>query len=83
MRKLKTYNFSLLISKPTVDEETAADRLYAGGCDDAIFGVSNCVYEVEFDREAKSLQQALKTALRDVRGANIGVSILKMVVNLS
>lgn len=76
---MNTYNFSLLISPPDVDEETAADRLYAGGCDDALFSVSGGIYEVEFDREAPSLADAVRTAIRDVRNAGIGARVVRVV----
>lgn len=73
------YNFSLLISPPTVAEEMAADRLYAGGCDDALFSVSGGVYEIEFDREAPSLDKAVRSAIRDVNSAKIGARVVRVV----
>ena len=73
------HNFSLLISPPTVDEETAASRLYGGGCDDALFSVSGGVYEVDFDREARSLKQAVLTAIRDVERSGIGARVVRVV----
>ena len=76
---MKTYNFSLLISPPTVDEETAADRLYAGGCDDGLFSVSGGIYEVEFDREASSLVDAVRSAMSDVNEAEIGARVVRVV----
>jgi hypothetical protein len=75
---MPTYNFSLLISEPTVDEETAANALYSRGCDDALFSVSGGVYEVEFDREAGSLEDAVATAIRDVRNARIGSRVVRV-----
>ena len=76
---MRTYNFSLLISQPTVDEEAAADKLYGGGCDDALFSVSGGVYEVEFDREAASLKDAVLSAIRDVKNAEIGAHVMRVV----
>ena len=76
---MRTYNFCLLISPPTVDEETAADRLYASGCGDAMFSVSGGIYEVEFDREAATLKDAVTSAMRDVKVANIGARVLRVV----
>jgi hypothetical protein len=76
---MTTYNFSLLISPPTVDEETAADRLYAGGCDDALFSVSGGIYEVEFDREASSLVDAVRSAISGVNESEIGARVVRVV----
>jgi hypothetical protein len=76
---MHTYNFSLLISSPTVDEETAADKLYGGGCDDALLSVSGGVSEVEFDREAPSLEDAVLSAIRDVNTAGIGAHVVRVV----
>ncbi|RLB58805.1 MAG: hypothetical protein DRI90_16265 [Deltaproteobacteria bacterium] len=73
------HNFSLLISPPTVDEETAASRLYGGGCDDALFTVSGGVYEVDFDREAASLREAVLTAIRDVERSGVGARVVRVV----
>jgi len=76
---MDTYNFSLVITRPTVDEETAADNLYGGGCDDATFSVSGGVYEVEFDREAPSFQAAVLSAISDVNQAGIGSWVVRVV----
>jgi hypothetical protein len=76
---MDTYNFSLVITRPTVDEETTADQLYGGGCDDATFSVSGGVYEVEFDREAPSFQEAVLSAISDVNEAGIGSRVVRVV----
>lgn len=76
---MQSHTFSLMISPPSVDEETAADRLYGSGCDDALFSVSGGVYEVEFDRDAESLRDAVRSAIRDVNAAGIGARVLRVV----
>lgn len=76
--EMETYNFSLVITRPSVDEETAADRLYGGGCDDALFSVSGGVYEVEFDREARSLRAAVRSAISDVNKAGVGARVVRV-----
>lgn len=76
---MDTYNFSLVIPRPTVDEETAANKLYGGGCDDALFSVSGGVYEVEFDREAPSFREAVISAISDVNKAGIGSHVVRVV----
>lgn len=71
-----THNFAILISPPEVDEETAADKLYAGGCVDAIVSVSEGAYEIEFDRDAPSLDEAMQSAIQDVEASGIGSRVL-------
>lgn len=76
---MPTYNFTLMISRPEVDEDTATDRLYEAGCDDALFSVSGGSYELEFDREAPCLKEAVLSAIRDVKSANTGSCVLRVV----
>ncbi len=73
-----TYSFTLLISRPDVDEESAANRLYASGCGDGLFSVSSGRYSIDFDREADSLVEAVDTATRDVESAGIGSKVLSV-----
>ncbi len=73
-----SYNFSLLISHPTVDEDTAADMLYRAGCDDALYSVSGGLHEVEFDREAPSFQSAILSAIKDVKQAGVGSRVFRV-----
>ena len=76
---MPTYNFSVMISRPEVDEDTATDRLYEAGCDDALFSVSGGVYELEFDREAPTLRDAVLSAIRNVKSAGTGARVLRIV----
>ncbi|MCK5800028.1 MAG: hypothetical protein KAI47_22715 [Deltaproteobacteria bacterium] len=76
---MDSYNFSLLISHPAVDEETAADMLYRAGCDDALFSVSCGLYEVEFDREAPSFHAAISSAIKDVDRARMGSRVFRVI----
>jgi hypothetical protein len=75
---MNTYSFSLVITRPEVDEETAADTLYAGGSDDALFSVSGGVYELVFDRESASLRKAVLSAIKDVQKAGIGSRVIRV-----
>lgn len=52
-----------------------ADALYSHGCDDALICYyGNSVY-VEFDREAKSLDEAIESAILDIETAGIGAVV--------
>jgi hypothetical protein len=76
---MKTYNFTFIISKPSVDELKAANLLYENNCDDALFGVSNGIYEIEFDRDAESYDGAKRSAVKDFNSANIGSEIVRII----
>lgn len=58
-------------------ERNLANRLYSN-CSDSLFSVSNGVYEIEFDREAGSFQEALSSAIRDVNDAGIKIKSIKV-----
>jgi hypothetical protein len=73
---MDTYSFSLVITQPTVDDETAADRLYSSGCDDSLFSISEGVYLVTFDRKARSLKKAISSAIDDVNKSKIGSRVI-------
>lgn len=75
---MPSFNFSLVISRPDVDDEDAANLLYEAGCSDGIFSASGGVYQVEFDREAVSMKEAVSSAIHDVCCSNIGARILSI-----
>jgi predicted DNA-binding transcriptional regulator AlpA len=76
---MASYNFSLLISAPEVDWETASNAFYEAGCDDALFRASGGAYELEFDRDAASLKEAVLSAIRNVKSANTGARVLRVI----
>ena len=69
---MKTYAFTLIL--PEMDD-TTAEMLY-GACDDASLGKSHGTTYVAFDREAKSLEAAIDSALIDLK--DIGVEPLRI-----
>lgn len=77
-RTMKTHSFSLVISLPNVDDETAADLLFESGCDDSLFGKSCGVYEIDFDREADSFSEAVLSAIKDVHTSGIGSKVIRV-----
>lgn len=67
MKQTKTYQFTLALKN--VDEKTASleDSLYEAGCDDALINFRNDTAYLEFDRESSSFEEAVSSAIRDVR----------------
>jgi len=68
--KAKTFEFTLILKN--VDETTPhlEDSLYDAGCDDALIQYRGVVY-LDFDREASSLEEAVISAIKDVKSASI------------
>lgn len=69
------FSFTLTLSGVTYDKEGLEDALYASGCDDALIcAYGNSVY-VEFDREAKTLDEAITSAVDNIESAGIGAVV--------
>lgn len=63
---MKTYTFTLVLEPSELDTEQLADPIFEAGCDDALLGERNGVMYLEFDRDARSLEGALLSAIRAV-----------------
>lgn len=75
----ETHSFTLILSgfdKITDEIET---RLYEAGCGDALLSVVDGVGSLDFDREAASLPAAIKSAIENVEGANLGIKVVRVV----
>jgi hypothetical protein len=72
---MKEHDFTLVLATdPTEDE---AGRLYAAFNDGTIATISGLAY-IHFHREAISLEQAIRSAIDDVRGVGIDVARVEM-----
>ncbi len=67
--RMHTYTFTVILGDQTEMTDDLAEALAAAGCDDALAGSSCGVAEVIFDREAESLEQAVRSAIADVQKA--------------
>ena len=54
--------------------ESVSDALYSAGCDDATPGTCEGVLTVDFHRQAASLEEAIQTAIANVRTAGLEVA---------
>jgi hypothetical protein len=72
---MKIHEFTLILkSRPS---EAKTERLY-GICQDATLAVHAGTGQVHFHRAAKSLENALRSALADVREAGLTVQRVEM-----
>ena len=75
---MKTYEFDLLLNDVRELTDDQADALFAAGCDDGIPVSSNGAAWIHFDREAASLEEALRSAVAQVQVAGLTVSKIEL-----
>jgi hypothetical protein len=71
---MNKYHFTLVVSDPVELTESLADALYSAGCDDATPGTCEGVLSIDFHREARSLEEAIRTAIENTRAAGLETS---------
>jgi hypothetical protein len=69
------HEFVLVLSGVTEVDDRIADALFEAGCDDATPSVRFGRVYLSFDREARSLREAILSAIRDVLNAGIGAGV--------
>lgn len=75
---MKTYEFDVILKDVTEISDELADALYAAGCDDGSPASSNGVTWVHFDREAASLEDAIRSAIANVQAAGTVVARVEL-----
>ena len=71
------WRFTLVLSGRDATEGDAIDQLLDAGCDDATFGWSMGAQEAGFDREADSLEEAVRTAVLAVESVE-GLEVTRL-----
>jgi hypothetical protein len=72
---MKEHEFTLILT--TDPSEAEADRLY-GCCDDGTLSTIAGVPQIHFHRAALSLEEAIRSAIGDVRAAGFDVERVEM-----
>ncbi len=75
---MQQYDFTLIFSETLELTSDLVDALFAAGCDDGTPGTSNGVFFVDFHREAGTLEDAIRSAIEDVRRAGHTVVRVEM-----
>lgn len=70
---MKNHRFTLILDGLSEMTEDVTNALYEAGCDDGSPGSSESVTHIAFDREAESLEEAIRSAVSDVRKAGLSV----------
>jgi len=63
------FSFTLQVAGIDTHKRDYEEKLYEAGCDDALIAVVKNTLFLDFDREAASYEEALRTARRDVEKA--------------
>jgi hypothetical protein len=72
------YSFSLVLSGFGEITDEIANAIYGAGCDDALLGVQEGAAFLDFDREAGSLEEAIFSAIRDVKNCGLDVEVVRV-----
>lgn len=71
---MKKYDFTLVLSGALELTEDFAEALFEAGCDDGTPGTSDGVFMIDFHREANSLEEAIQSAISNVKSAGRDVA---------
>jgi hypothetical protein len=69
------YEFTLILSGLAELTREVLDAFYEAGCDDALIGMRDGIAYAEICREAKSLREAVLSAIHDVESAGHGARV--------
>jgi hypothetical protein len=75
---MKTYEFDVVLKEVSQVTDDQADGLFAAGCDDGTPTCCNGVAWIHFDREANSLEEAIQSAVSQVRSAGFHIAKVEL-----
>ncbi|HYV35530.1 MAG TPA: hypothetical protein VE988_07495 [Gemmataceae bacterium] len=78
---MKTYEFDVVLMDQSEISDDLADALFAAGCDDGTPVSSKGLAWIHFDRDATSLEEALRSAVAQVRAAGLSVAKVELDVD--
>jgi hypothetical protein len=76
---MKSHEFRLVLAGISDVSMDDADALFEAGCGDASFGSCEGVAFGDFDREAETLEVAIRSAIADIQRAGLNVARLEHV----
>jgi len=71
---MKTYEFDVVLKGVSEVTDDQADSLFEAGCDDGTPACRDGVAWIHFDREAVSLEEAIRSAVTQVQSTGLTVS---------
>lgn len=76
---MECYSFTLVLSGFEEITEAIENALFDAGCDDALLGVHSGSPYLAFDREAESLEEAIKSAIKNVEGCGQNIQVVRVI----
>ena len=74
---MSKYEFSVILTGDVLTFDDC-DRLYEAGCDDGTIVTRSGVHFIGFDREADSLEEAIRSAIANVQKAGFQVAKVEL-----
>ena len=74
----KVYEFCVILDAGTVVDDALSDRLYECGCEDGTVAAHGDRISIRFSRQAESLEDAIHSAVADVRKAGCVVKVVEV-----
>ncbi|MCB2206025.1 DNA-binding protein [bacterium] len=71
----KNYSFTLILESTFDATEGIEDALYESGCSDGLVWTRNGFVFLDFTREAVSMEEAVSSAIQNIEGSRIGLSV--------
>lgn len=75
---MKKYEFDVVLNGAAEVTDEQADALFAAGCDDGTPTSCNGSAWIHFDRDAVSLEEAIRSAVAQVRAAGFSVCKIEL-----
>ena len=75
---MTTFGFTLILHGHDYMSDDMAEAIYAAGCDDGSCHSGDGIAAVDFDREAPTLEAAIRSAVADVKRAGFKVHHIEM-----
>ena len=74
---MREHEFTLVLANPEESKEDA-DALYEAGCRDGSINTSGGVTRIDFHRQAATLEEAIRSAIANVRAAGFDVARVQL-----
>jgi hypothetical protein len=75
---MKTYAFDVVLKDTSEVSDEQADALFSAGCDDGTPTSCNGAAWIHFDREASSLEEAIRSAVAQVQAAGFQIGKVEL-----
>ncbi len=75
---MKAYEFDVVLKDLSEVTDEQADALYAAGCDDGTPASCGGTAWIHFDREAPSLEEAIRSAIAQVQAAGFNAAKIEL-----